>query len=482
MAQSKYKTTSGLHGVHQYVRLLCTLYLQRKSGVLSIESGRNVQQILFLDGNAVCVQSAIPFFQHLINAQTIDEEEWLSIQGQISENETAEDMLISGGVLSRAEIHEMQHALLEHGLEEPLNWERGNWKFQEKEELTGHRIDPELSSVPPTLSLIWNVIGPHLDKVSRTVSTVLSGHLQLDPQAKSVLGLIQERDSYLRLERIIQEGIGLELLLKKYPKMNAMVCFLFLLGFLRSAKREAEPEATQKTISNQAEKGVVQKNISIIRSDYRRRMQKDYYSFLKVSPDIPQAQLERSIRRLQRRWSGYQESVRTEPEISKKLAELLRAVQEIEGCFTDLEKKKEYDRMYRFGRAPLVNGSGVQQALHDPLQELRQLVQKGRYEDALIKLKERQNTVGLSADILAEIGWCQWNLDARVEAQDSIRLALGLDAHHQMALEYDARVSLSIGEPMRARKRLVSLLSQNPEHEWAKQSLQELDQKGDTDG
>ena len=41
------------------------------------------------------------------------------------------------------------------------------------------------------------------------------------------------------------------------------------------------------------------------------------------------------------------------------------------------------------------------------------------------RLKERQNTVGLSADILAEIGWCQWNLDARVEAQDSIRLALG---------------------------------------------------------
>ena len=482
MNQSKYKTTSGLHGVHQYVRLLCTLYLQRKSGLLFIESGRNVQQILFLEGKAICIQSSQPFYQQLIDAQTIDEEEWVSIQDRVTESETAEDVLISQGIISRAEVDEIQHMLLEKGIELPLNWERGSWKFQEREELTSNRIDPDLISEKSTIELVWSVIGPHLDKVSRLVSTVLSGHLQLDIQAKSILQLIHKEDVYLRLERIIQEGISLDLLLKKYPGMNSMVNFLYLLGFLKSSKTVSEPIETKEAVPTRVEKGVLQKNISIIRSDYRRRMQKDYYSFLKVSPDIQQGQLERSIRRLQRRWGGYQDSVRTEPEISKKLAELLTALQEIEAVFTSGEKKKEYDRMYRFGRAPLISGSGVQQSHQDPLQDLRELVQKGRYEEALLQLKERQNTVGLSADILAEIGWCQWNLDARVEAQDSIRLALGLDAHHNIALEYDARISLAIGEPMRARKRLVSLLTQNSEHAWAKETLDRIDHEENEHG
>ena len=482
MNPSKYKTTSGLHGIHQYVRLLCTLYLQRKSGLLFIESGRNVHQIIFLEGKAICIQSSLPFYQHLIDAQRIDEEEWISVQDRVTERETAEDVLIAQGIISRAEVDEIQHMVLEKGLELPLYWERGSWKFQEREEITTNRIDPDLVSVQPTIQLIWNVIGPHLDKVSRLVSTVLSGHLQLDIQAKSILHQIHEEDVYLRLERIIQEGISLELLLKKYPGMKSMVNFLYLLGFLRSSKAVSEPAADKETAPTRVEKGVVQKNISIIRSDYRRRMQKDYYAFLKVSPDIQQGQLERSIRRLQRRWGGYQESVRAEPEISKKLEELLSALKQIESVFTNGEKKKEYDRMYRFGRAPLISGTGVQQSQQDPLQGLRELVKKGRYEEALLQLKERQNTVGLSADILAEIGWCQWNLDARVEAQDSIRLALGLDAHHKMALEYDARVSLANGEPMRARKRIVSLLAQNPEHEWGKETLERIDQEENEHG
>ena len=86
MNQSKYKTTSGLHGIHQYVRLLCNLFLQRKSGLLFIESGRNVQQILFLEGKAICIQSAHPFYEQLIEAQTIDEDEWVSIQDRVTES------------------------------------------------------------------------------------------------------------------------------------------------------------------------------------------------------------------------------------------------------------------------------------------------------------------------------------------------------------------------------------------------------------
>ena len=41
--------------------------------------------------------------------------------------------------------------------------------------------------------------------------------------------------------------------------------------------------------------------------------------------------------------------------------------------------------MYRFGRAPLISGTGVQSAHQDPFQDLRDMVQKGRYEDALLQ-------------------------------------------------------------------------------------------------
>ena len=203
-------------------------------------------------------------------------------------------------------------------------------------------------------------------------------------------------------------------------------------------------------------------------------MQKDYYSFLKVSPDIPLDQLERSIHRLKRRWIGYQESVQSEPEVSKKLSELLSALEQVAHCFSEDSKKREYDRMYRFGRAPLVSGTAASEEI-DPLHELKMLVQKGRYEDALLGLKDRQSAVGLSADILAEIGWCQWNLNAKDEAQDSILLALGLDSHHLRALEYDARVALIIGEPMRARKRIQVMLQVKNDHEWGIATLAEIE-------
>jgi tetratricopeptide (TPR) repeat protein len=476
MAESKNKTTSGMHGVHQYVRLLCTLYQQRKSGLLSIESGRNVQQFLLVEGSFVSAKSIKPFHRRLVEVQQIDEEEWSAAQAASSDVDTVGDILLGSGAIARAEIQELQDLELRNAIKEPLAWDRGHWRFQEKEEWTANRIDPALRIVNPTLLILWDVIGPYLDDVFGHISSMLIGHLQLDQEAKEFLSLLNEGALYDRLIRILEDGMGLNVLLQKYPTMRPIICFLFLLGSLRST-REKKVEEDVNVASVRIEEGLLQKNISIIRSDYRRRMQKDYYSFLKVSPDLPQAQLERSVRRLQRRWSGYQDSVRNEPDVLKKLSELLLALQQITTCFSDPAQKREYDRMYRFGRAPLVLGQGVSVQQQDPLEELRLLVQKGQYEEAQKRLKDRQSTVGLSADILAELGWCQWNLGARAEAQDSIRLALGLDAHHISALEYDARIAISVGEPMKARKRLVLLLQLRPEHEWGQETLVNIDQK-----
>ena len=207
-------------------------------------------------------------------------------------------------------------------------------------------------------------------------------------------------------------------------------------------------------------------------------MQKDYYAFLKVAPDTTQMQLERTIRRLKRRWSGYRTSVLQEPEVIQKLDELIEGLGTISTCFSDPQKKREYDRMFRFGRAPLV-GESIEGGSSGPdLNALRLQIQKGKYEQSLVQLKELQKTVGLSSDILAEIGWCHWNLNHREEALDSIRLALGLDGHQLYALEYDARIALAMGEPMRARKRLALLLQLQPYHKWAQVQHARLEDDG----
>ena len=52
----------------------------------------------------------------------------------VTEVETAEDVLMSQGIINRAEVDEIHHLILEKGIELPLHWERGSWKFQEREE------------------------------------------------------------------------------------------------------------------------------------------------------------------------------------------------------------------------------------------------------------------------------------------------------------------------------------------------------------
>ena len=61
---------------------------------------------------------------------------------------------MSQGIINRAEVDEIHHLILEKGMELPLHWERGSWKFQEREELTFNRIDPAfILSIPPSTNL-----------------------------------------------------------------------------------------------------------------------------------------------------------------------------------------------------------------------------------------------------------------------------------------------------------------------------------------
>ena len=91
-----------------------------------------------------------------------------------------------------------------------------------------------------------------------------------------------------------------------------------------------------------------------------------------------------------------------------------------------------------------------------------------------VKKANGQLKVGLNADILTQIGWCLWNTGSQEEAEDSIKIALGLDSHHILALEYDARIALAQSQPMRARKRLISILGQDERHVWASETLENI--------
>ena len=227
MAESTNKTTSGMHGVHQYVRLLCTLHQQRKSGLLSIESGRNVQQLLLIEGTVVSAKSKVPFHRRLVDVEQIDEEEWADAQASSSEPDSVGDILLASGTISRAEIQEQQDIELCESIKAPLGWDRGHWRFQEKTEWTANRVDPALRIAQPTISILWSVIGPYLDESFGHISSMLIGHLQLDRTAKDILILIKEEALYEQLSRILDDGIGLKLLLQKYPTMRSIICFLF---------------------------------------------------------------------------------------------------------------------------------------------------------------------------------------------------------------------------------------------------------------
>ena len=125
-------STSGIHSPEQYIRLLFTFYQQKQSGLLSIDSGRNLQQLIFIEGSIVSSKSQKPLLRTFVEQGMITEEQWTQAQQEATDVLSPEEMLIHRGVLSSADFDEFQDRLLAQSIVKPLSWGRGRWSFQPK--------------------------------------------------------------------------------------------------------------------------------------------------------------------------------------------------------------------------------------------------------------------------------------------------------------------------------------------------------------
>jgi len=98
----------------------------------------------------------------------------------------------------------------------------------------------------------------------------------------------------------------------------------------------------------------------------------------------------------------------------------------------------------------------------------------GDYERAIPQLQKLRLDGALNADVMSALGWCKWKIGLNKEAEDEIALALSLEPRHVQALEYAARIALHQNKKKRAKKRILFLLQQEPEHQWANSVLGDL--------
>ncbi|MEC7986838.1 MAG: DUF4388 domain-containing protein [Myxococcota bacterium] len=478
MSEIYSSTTTGIHSPEQYIRLLFTYVQQKQSGLLSVDSSRNLQQLILIEGNIVSSKSQKPLLRMFVEQGVITEEQWTQAQQKATDQIAPEEILLRSGVLSEQDFDEYQNLFLSQAITKPLLWNRGRWSFHPKPFLSLQRIENRLRDVPSAMLALWQGVQKLDEELMNGFASLLKGRLTFDEATHSILQDISEYES---LESIVNESTNpetamtIDSLLDKEPSSRRLLWFLFHLGLLSSSNVDSAETVTKPLpVRARSKEDNRKKNISIIRSDYRRRMGKDYYTFLKIDSQASQPQIDREIRRLLRRWGGYKDSVRQEPEVLQKLQQLLDGLAQIQQTLSDPQNKKDYDRKLRFNKAPYVGEISKEDSEKSELLRLMQLVEQSRFEEALPLLKDLQTKVGLNADILTQIGWCLWNLGSQEEAEDSIKFALGLYSHHILELEYDARIALAQAQPMRARKRLISIIGQDERHAWASETLNNI--------
>lgn len=85
--------------------------------------------------------------------------------------------------------------------------------------------------------------------------------------------------------------------------------------------------------------------------EYRHRVPNDFYGFLGLPPETPQAELLGECRTLMQRLNLAARSGQLPPDVAAMVAELLGGVTKVFGAFSDRKRKEAYDEALAAGSA-----------------------------------------------------------------------------------------------------------------------------------
>lgn len=232
--------------------------------------------------------------------------------------------------------------------------------------------------------------------------------------------------------------------------------------------------------------------------DFRKRMRKDYYSFLGLKPEAPLPIIDKACNRLSRRWNRASRMAEIPEERREMAREMLSSVRLIWRTLGDQERRAEYDRRMARGQPPIIQPikaadlSRVNLQAADPSSQasapadLATLVveaqRSGEANDwgrAVALLRRGRSVAPDDPDVLAELGWATWFASGRTaagmdDAEEFLQLARTFDPGHDRALECLARLAVARQDTEVARRRLTDYLERHPTARWARTALDAL--------
>ena len=476
-----------------YLQILFSLLREKKSGLLSIQDSRAHHQFILIDGEirSSISTNQIPRGKQIVGAGLVSENDLLQAQAKVGDHQSIDESLVEMGFVSHEALVEFESSKLRRSVSQPLGIKNGKWSFEYHPNIDSLRVDSSFWDSPSSLSMLWDGV---LDNFSidllRTTLPNMDDSFNISSYFANFFSLIEMPEEFSQLPRRLGNGEQISSILDLTNEDNLRgVWFLFHLGLIQTNDQQAatplssqsgEKQTLPKAELSDAERK--RKLVRVVRSDYRKRMGKDYYGFLGVESGVPKVEVTRAIRRLFRRWRSIKAGFKLDPDSKQKVDTLLKGLSDIQLVFSKEETKRDYDRKLRFGRAPIIGGAERvkgQSSLNDKsLAPIKGMLQRGEYELAIPLLQAACRSKKLSAGVMAALGWCQWNTGQLEKAEDTIFMALQLDPNHLEALEYSARIALEKKKEKKAKKHLLLLLQVKPDHVWARKTVKSLSNGG----
>lgn len=527
----------GKHDRETFVRVFFSLFRNRRTGVLEVTFGKKCRQLYFIGGEPIAFRSDLPeddLGRTLANAGLIPEKQINWIREKLGEGESLEHAIIMSGALTAAQINEHKQARLLTNIGSPLLWGSGDWQFRPNPRLHVEHIDPGLRPEISANSALWNAVGQHvsMDAVFPQVTDPKAGLVALDPLCSALFSSLSVEEDFKTLLDVIGNGSSVEDIFRQIPDSTGnLVKLLWFLEAAGLAHREGRPQdsildqmieaacsaspapvasatpakpAAKATPDTPADDGTKSDDQGErkrrppltddqLRAAHRKRMGRDFYSFLGLPPTAPKHAIDRKCKGLARRWRIPGKQRALEPDVQEKVDHLLAGVQLVWRTLTDDKHRAEYDKRLQQGRAPKVGdlrsassspsgkNSGAAQPSQEAnvpkeLQQARQMMDNNNFKEALSVLKKARVDDPSSPDIMADLGWATWKLQGAKngDAEEFLRLALTFDNNHLRGLEFLARVLVEQNDIDTARVLLQRLTKLSPDSAWAKKALKNL--------
>jgi hypothetical protein len=446
----------------EYCRVVFALHRQLRSGVLSIQSEEHTHTLYWVSGECVGYQSTFPSF------------DWRTLLLKSPSLPTLTDLdkyhsqkaLIEHNILNADQLSQHQSYELSQAIQLPLRWRSVKWSFH-PHEIDSRSIDPNLLMSLPVLPVLWKGVLKHVAvrKSAFEHHSILANdtfgrwfHAFGFPEENRLLPTWISKNKNLSE---IEKKFGI---FKELPSIIWVLtaCELLTFQVATPSKKQSDKRLTSSPVQ-----AITHPHMVV--SEYKKRMGRDFYSFLGLSEDVTVEKISIEVRKLIRRWHTAANSSQPEQENIQKLSELCMCLYTIWWTLIIPNSKLDYDNALSTGQAPSAayKLSGFAISKTSVMDEIHEALKKERFQSVVGLIEPLLYGHLLKPELLMVLGFSYWKMGAVVKGLVLIESAMLMEVKPSLYFYVDQILKEPPPEELlshliRLKQRLEHLISLEP--------------------